>query len=44
MVFSVKNNPASLLESMRQVSSVQQVATELAQELKDYKFGMERSF
>ena len=44
MVFSVKSNPASLLESMRQVSPVQQVATELAQELKDYKFGLERSF
>jgi hypothetical protein len=44
MVFSVKSNPASLLESMQQVSPVQQVATELAQELKDYKFGLERSF
>ncbi|CAB3989606.1 Hypothetical predicted protein [Paramuricea clavata] len=44
MGFSVKSNPESLLESMRQVSPVQQVATELAQELKDYKFGLERSF
>ena len=29
MVFSVKSNPASLLESMRRVSPIQQVATEL---------------
>ncbi|CAB4023661.1 Hypothetical predicted protein [Paramuricea clavata] len=43
MVFSVKSNPASLLESMRRVLPVQQVATELAQERKDYKLGLERS-
>jgi hypothetical protein len=33
----------SLVEAMR-VSSVQQVATTLAQELKDYRFGLEESF
>ncbi len=43
MVFSTKCNPVSLVESMR-ISPVQQVATELGQELKDYKFGLERSF
>ena len=44
MDFSVNSNSASLLESIRQASPVQQVATQLAQELKDYKFGLERSF
>ena len=44
MVYSVKSNPASLLESLRQVSPTQQVASQLAHELKDYKFGLEQSF
>ena len=36
--FSVNSNSASLLEFIRQASPIQQVATQLAQELKDYKF------
>ena len=43
MVFSTGRDPQSLVEAMR-VSSVQQVATTLAQELKDYRFGLEESF
>ena len=38
IVFSTGRNPQILVEAMR-VSSVQQVATTLAQELKNYKFG-----
>ena len=33
-----------MLESIRQASPVQQVVTQLAQELNDYKFDLERSF
>lgn len=43
MVFSTGRDPQSLVEAMR-VSSVQQVAATLAQELKDYRFGLEESF
>ena len=43
MVFSTGRDPQSLAEAMR-VSSVQQVATTIAQELKDYTFGLEESF
>ena len=43
MVFSTKSNPASFLESTR-VSPVQRVASCLEQELKDYNFGLDRSF
>ena len=39
MFFSVNGNSAYL-----QASPVQQVATQLAQELKDYKFCLEQSF
>ncbi len=44
MVFSIQNaNPQCLVESLR-ISPVQQVANELAQELKNYNFSLERSF
>ena len=43
MVFSTKSNPASFLESAR-VSPVQRVASSLEQELKAYKFGLNKSF
>ena len=43
MVFSTGRNPQLLVQAMR-VSSVQQVATTLAQELKNYRFGLEKSF
>ena len=43
MVFSTGCDPQSLAEAMR-VLSVQQVATTLAQELKDYTFGLQESF
>ena len=43
MVFSTKSNPASFLESAR-VSPVQRVASSLEQELKAYKFGLDKSF
>ena len=44
MVFSIQNaNPQCLVESLR-ISPVQQVAKELAQELKNYNFSLERSF
>ena len=43
LVFSTGCDPQSLVEAMR-VSSVQKVATTLAQELKDYRFGLEESF
>jgi hypothetical protein len=42
-MFSTGSDPQSLVEAMR-VSSVQQVAIKLAQELKDYRFGLEESF
>ena len=44
MVYSVKSNPASFLESLQQVSPTQQFVSQLVQELKDYKFGQEQSF
>lgn len=43
MVFRTNSSPDSLVESLR-VSPVQQVATELAQELKQYSFGLQKSF
>ena len=39
MVLSTESSAEALIESMR-VSPVQQVATELAQELKEYSFGL----
>ena len=43
MLFLTGRDPQGLVEAMH-VSSVQQVATTLAQELKDYRFGLEESF
>ena len=42
MVFSTNHSPEALVESLR-VSPVQQVATELAQELKEYRFELKTS-
>ena len=43
MVLSTKSSPEALVESLR-VSPVQQVATELAHEIKEYSFGLQKSF
>ena len=43
MVLSTKSSPEALVESLR-MSPVQQVANELAQEPKQYSFGLEKSF
>ena len=43
MVLSTNSSPEVLVESLR-VSPVRQVATELAQELKEYSFGLQKSF
>ena len=43
MVLSANSSPEALVESLR-VSAVQQVATELGQELKDYRFGLHNSY
>ena len=42
MVLGTNSSPEALVESLR-VSPVQQVATELAQELKEYSFGLKTS-
>ena len=43
MVLGTKSSPEALVESLR-MSPVQQVANELAQEPKQYSFGLEKSF
>ena len=43
MVLCTNSSPEALVESLR-VSPVQQVATELAHELKEYSFGLKMSF
>lgn len=43
MVFCTKSSPEALIESLR-VPPIQQVATELAQELKEYSFELQKSF
>ena len=43
MVLSTNSSPEVLVESLR-VSPVRQVATELAQELKEYSFGLQKRF
>jgi len=42
MVLSTKSSPEALVESLR-MSPVQQAANELAQELKEYNFGLQKS-
>ena len=43
IVLSTKSSPEALVESLR-VSPVQQVATELAHEIKEYSFGLQKSY
>ena len=43
MVLPTKSSPEALVESLR-VSTVQQVATELLHKIKEYSFGLQRSF